>query len=344
MKHCKLLSIDLAKTVFQICGLNRSNKEIFNRQVRRNKLLIEVLNAKPDIIFIESCYSATYWARLFQSHGLEVKLIPPQHVKAFVKGNKNDKHDALAIAEAGLRPNVHYVPVKTEEQQEIQILHKIRARYVRERTSITNQIRGFLSDYGIIINKGHSKLKGALPLIIEDASNSLTHKVREYLNHMHQEMLMKTEQLEVIKFEIEQLSSQQKDYSRLLELPGIGLLSASAIVARIGDAKQFDSARGMAAWLGLVPGHQASGTRITMQKITKRGDRYLRTLLIHCGRSVVNRYSNTENPLKQYAIRIKERRGKNIAAVAVAHKLVRIIWSMLVNDRAYNPNFALTRK
>ena len=236
----------------QICGLNRFNKEKFNRKVRRNKLLIEVLNAKPDTIFIESCYSATYWARLFQSHGFEVRLIPPQHVKAFVKGNKNDRHDALAIAEAGLRPNVHYVPVKTEEQQEIQILHKIRARYVRERTSITNQIRGFLSDYGVIIHQGHAKLKKALPLIIEDASNSLTHKIREYLNHMHQEMLEKTEQIKTIEYEIEQLSKQQKEYDHLIELPGVGLLTASAVVAKIGDAKQFDSARGMAACLARI--------------------------------------------------------------------------------------------
>lgn len=344
MNHCKLLSIDLAKTVFQICAMNDHNKILFNKKVTRKKLLKEVLNANPEKIFMESCYSANYWARLFKSHGFAVYLIPAQHVKPFVKGNKNDKHDAVAICEASQRPNLHFVPIKTIEQQDIQNLHRIRQRLITHRTAMSNQIRGLLSDYGIIFNKGHQKVLSDLPYLIEDLENELSFVMREILNDLLDELKSKNEQILKIEHSINQLSLKQSGYQDLLDMPGIGLMNASAIVASIGNARQFSSARGFAAWLGLTPKHEQSGNKLKSMGISKNGNRYLRTLLIHGARAVVSLYKNTDDPLKKFATKIKQNRGKHIAYVAVAHKMARIIWALLTKNMAYNQNHLLSIK
>jgi len=344
MKHCKRLSIDLAKDVFQICGLSSNNKTQFNRKTTRAKLLFEVLNIKPDMIFMESCYSANYWGRLFESHGFKVKLIPAQHVKPFVKGNKNDKHDALAIVEASMRPNIHFVPIKTVDQQDIQCLHRVRQRLISHRTGLTNQIRGLLSDYGIIFSKGRHKILQSLPFLIEDMANNLSFSMRELLNDLLEELKNKNIQIKDIEGKIKLLSKKCKGFENLMNMPGIGLINSSALVSAIGDATQFSSARGFAAFLGLVPKHEQSGTKLKSMGISKNGNRYLRTLLIHGARSVVTRYKNTEDPLKIFAMKIKEKRGKHKAYVAVAHKMSRIIWAILTKDQAYNPDYILTKK
>ena len=296
------------------------------------------------MIFMESCYSANYWGRLFESHGFRVKLIPAQHVKPFVKGNKNDKHDALAIAEASMRPNIYFVPVKTTEQQDIQCLHRVRKRLISYRTGLTNQIRGLLSDYGIIFFKGHHKVLQSLPLLIEDMANNLSFDMRELLYDLLEELKNRNVQIKNIEEKIKMLSTKRKGFANLMDMPGIGLINASALVSAIGDAKQFSSARGFAAFLGLVPKHEQSGTKLKSLGISKNGDRYLRTLLIHGARTIVSRYKNMDDPLKQFAMKIKERRGKHKAYVAVAHKMSRIIWAMLTKDQAYNPDYILTKK
>jgi len=344
MKHCKRLSIDLAKDVFQICGLSINNKTIFNRKTTRAKLLLEVLTIKPDMIFMESCYSANYWGRLFESHDFTVKLIPAQHVKPFVKGNKNDKHDALAIAEASMRPNIHFVPIKTIEQQDIQCLHRVRQRLISSRTGLINQIRGLLSDYGIIFSKGHHKILQSLPLLIEDMSNQLSFDMRELLNDLHEELKNKNTQIKNTEEKIKIISTKCKGFANLMDMPGIGLINSSALVSAIGDAKQFTSARGFAAFLGLTPKHEQSGRTLKNKGISKNGNRYLRTLLIHGARSVVSRYKNMDDPLKQFAMKIKGKRGNHKAYVAVAHKMSRIIWAMLTKNESYNPNHVLTKK
>ncbi len=293
---------------------------------------------------MESCYSANYWGRLFESHGFDVKLIPAQHVKPFVKGNKNDKHDAVAICEASQRPNLHFVPIKSIKQQDIQNLQRIRQRLITHRTAMSNQIRGLLSDYGIIFNKGHQKVLLDLPLLIEDMENNLSLMMRETLNDLLEELKSKNNQITKIDDNINQLSSTQSGYQNLLDMPGIGLMNASAIVSSIGNAKQFSSARGFAAWLGLDPKHEQSGNKIKSMGISKNGNRYLRTLLIHGARAVVSLYKNTDDPLKKFATKIKHNRGKHIAYVAVAHKMARIIWAMQTKGVAYNPDHLLTVK
>jgi transposase len=344
MNHCKRLSIDLAKNVFQICGADTRNKILFNKKVTRKKLLMEVLNIKPEKIFIESCYSATYWGRLFESHGFEVGLIPAQHVKPFVKGNKNDKHDAVAILEASQRPNLHLVPIKSVEQQDIQNLHRIRQRLISNRTGLCNQIRGLLSDYGIIFAKGHHKVLASLPYLLEDMENALSFVMRDTLNDLLEELRSKNSQIEKVELSISHLSSKQSGYKKLLNMPGIGPINASAIVATIGNGKQFGSARGFAAWLGLVPKHEQSGNKLKSMGISKNGNRYLRTLLIHGARTVVSLYKDKDDPLKKFANKIKQKRGKHIAYVAVAHKMARIIWAMQSKDQSYNRNHLLASK
>ena len=344
MKHCKLLSIDLAKSVFQLCGMDINHHVMFNKKVTRKSLLKNVLNYKPDSICIEACYSAHYWGRLFESHGFKVNLIPPQHVKPFVKGNKNDHNDAVAICEASLRPGIHFVPVKNIEQQDLQALHRIRQRKVRDRTSLVNQIRGLLSEYGIIFNKGYAKMSADVQLLIEDMGNGLSFPMREMLHCLLEELNTSNKQIKDFEIKIEQLASLQQGHDELMKIPGVGLLTASAIIAQVGDAKQFTSARGMAAWLGLTPKHYASGNKIMNQGMSKRGDRYLRTLLIHGARAIVTLYKDQNEPLKQFANRIDQRRGKHVAIVAVAHKMARIIWALLTKSQSYNPNHVLIQR
>lgn len=343
MKHCKLLSIDLAKTVFQLCAMDLNNHVMFNKQVKRAQLIKSVLEVKPETIVMESCYSANHWGRQFESLGFKVNLIPPQHVKPFVKNNKNDKQDAVAICEASLRPNIHFVPIKTFEQQDLQSMHRIRQRLIRDRTSLVNQIRGLLAEYGLILNRSYRTMKTKLPEFIEDMSNQLTYLMRELLCDMHDEMKTKNQRIEKVEQKLELMANEQHGHQLLMDIPGIGLLTSSALISQIGDAKQFSSARGLAAWLGLTPKHESSGTKIINQGISKRGDRYLRTLLIHGGRTVVNRYSKDDS-LKRFANRVSEKRGKQIAAVAVAHKMARIIWAVLTKNQPYNPNHVLTMK
>lgn len=343
MKHCKLLSIDLAKTVFQLCGMDLNNHVILNKKVTRRKLVESVLQIKPDAIVMESCYSANHWGRQFQALGFQVQLIPPQHVKPFVKGNKNDRHDAVAICEASLRPGIHFVPVKTIEQQDLQAMHRIRQRLIRDRTSLVNQIRGFLSEYGIIITHSYRIMKTQLPLIIEDASNQLSFPMRAMLNDMLEELRGSNSKIKTIEHKIKQTATAHPQYQRIMQIPGIGLMTASAMIAQVGDAKHFKSARGFAAWLGLTPKHEASGNKIVNQGMSKRGDRYLRTLLIHGGRIVLSTYKQ-DCSLKRFAKQVEQRRGKHKAVVATAHKMARIIWAVLAKDQPYNPEYTMTKK
>ncbi len=324
--------------------MDHNNHVIFNNKITRKKLLQSVLEAKPETIVMEACYSANYWGRLFESHGFKVSLIPAQHVKPFVKGNKNDHNDALAICEASLRPGIYFVPVKSIEQQDIQALHRIRQRKVRDRTALVNQIRGLLSEYGIIFNQGYVKMAASIPLIIEDMSSGLSFPMRDMLHSLLEELTVINKQVKNLETQIKQLADQQLNHKQLIQIPGIGLLTSSAAIAQVGDAKHFSSSRGMAAWLGLPPRHSGSGNKITNQGISKRGDRYLRTLLIHGARSVVSMYKDQNDPLKQFANRIEKRRGKHIATVAVAHKMARIMWAILSKNQPYNPNHALTKR
>lgn len=333
--NSKRVSIDLAKNVFQVCTYSKTGKIFTNKKISRNQLSRVIQQIEPTIIAMETCYSANYWGRRFKAMGHEINLIPAQHVKPFVRGNKNDSNDAIAIAEASLRPNMRFVPVKSLQQQDIQIQHRIRQRHVSERTALVNQMRGILAEYGVIISKGWRKLQQQLPDILEDGENELTPIGRESIAKLSEELSIHCKWIDEDNLHLKQIMKENEDYHRLLEAPGFGPIVASATIAAIGNGAQFKSARQMAAWLGLTPRGEASGERSTMKGISKRGNRYLRTLFIHGARAIVTWCEKKDDPLSLWIQQLIARRGKHKAIVAVAHKMARYAWVILNRKERY---------
>jgi transposase len=331
----RLVSVDLAKNSFQLCIYSKSGKILSNRKIKRAALREAIAQIEPTQIVMEACYSANYWGRAFQSLGHTVQLIPAQHVKPFVRGNKTDANDAVAIAEASLRPRLRFVPVKTLLQQDIQLLHRVRERHVGERTALVNQIRGLLSEYGVVVSKGWRKLREQLPLILEDGDNELTVVGRAQIARLQEELTTLCGWIEEDNRRLEQMLEPNEDYHRLRGAPGFGPVLSSAVIAGVGNAAQFGSAREMAAWLGLTPRAEASGDRSVLKGISKRGNRYLRTLFIHGARAVVNWCSAKSDPLSLWLQKLIARRGRHKTIVAMAHKMARFAWAMLRKQQAY---------
>lgn len=264
-----------------------------------------------------------------------VRMIAPQFVKPFVKSNKNDAADAEAICEAVQRPSMRFVPSKNIEQQDVQSLHRIRSQTVARRTALANQIRGLLMEYGIVVPKGISYIRKEIPLILEDAKNELTSLFRELLSELYDEMVHLDERVKTLEGKLDMVCRQNEACKRLLTIPGVGLLTATALVASIGDIKAFQSGRELAAWIGLVPRQHSTGGKPTLLGISKRGDGYLRTLLIHGGRTVVRVADKHQDRRNRWISELDKRRGKNISAVAVANKNARIAWAILTNQTTY---------
>ena len=341
--NIKLLGIDLAKTVFQLCALNQSNKVIFNRTVRRTQLRATIAQLPATTIAMESCSSAHYWGRAFESLGHKVVLLPPQHVKPFVRGGKSDARDALAICEAAQRPGLHPVPIKSPEQQDIQLLHRIRQRQVHNATALANQIRSIGREYGVTFPAGIRKLIANLPDALEDGSNDLSPVARYALAEQHQQLQETRQRVKALQQQIEQLAVAYPAFAALQALPGIGPLTASAYIAAIGSGHQFQCGRQVSAWLGLVPRQYGTGGQIQLKGMTKNGDRYLRTLLIHCARAAISRGQHRCPPLAEWVQPIISRSGYNKAVVALANKLSRIAWVVVATGddfdlrRAFKP-------
>jgi len=327
MTDHSLVSIDLAKTVFQVCRFTENNKILSNKKVSRKKLSQEIAQLSPTTIVMEACYSAHYWGRTFEQYGHTVKLVPAQHVKPFVRGNKNDANDAVAIGEASQRPNMKFVRVKTLEQQDIQSLHRIRERFVSHRTRISNQTRGLLSEYGLVATTGFKALTALIHEALE--SDALTTLFKEELASIYEELLDLAERLKRVNNKLKAMVQQYPLCRLLMTIPGIGFVNATAIYAAIGDGRQFETARDFAVWIGLTPQQYASGTKSFTGKITKRGNRYLRKQLVHGARALMNRTKGKTDKLSVWTNEIKERRGTHKACVALAHKLARIIWAVL---------------
>lgn len=294
-----------------------------------------MLNCPPCLIGIEACGGSNYWTRVFESHGHVVRMIAPQFVKPYVKSNKNDAVDAEAICEAVQRPSMRFVPTKTIAQQDIQSLHRIRSQAVARRTAQSNQIRGLLMEYGIVIAKGISHIRKEIPCILEDATNELTFVFRELLNDLYHELVHLDKRIQLLENKLDIICRENENCQRLLTIPGVGLLSATAMVAAIGDIRVFKSGRELAAWLGLVPRQHSTGGKSTLLGISKRGDTYLRTLLIHGGRTVVRVAEKYQDKRNSWINQLDQRRGKNISAVAVANKNARIAWALLTNQTTF---------
>ena len=331
------IGLDIAKNVFQLHGTDANGKTVLRKQLKRKQLLEFFANLLPCLIGLEACGGAHYWARELIKLGHDAKLISPQFVKPYVKGNKNDANDAEAICEAVGRPNMRFVPVKSVEQQDIQLLHRIRSGLLKERTALANRIRGLLTEYGIVIPKGISKLRQQLPDVLEDGSNQLTHTARSLFAELQQQLIQLDQQVVDYDQKIQNVYRDSPLCRRLAEIPGIGPLIATALLAALGDAKTFGSARQLSAWLGLVPRQDSSGGKPRLLGISKRGDVYLRTLLIHGGRSVVNAAAKKDDAQSRWVNELVKRRNANIAAVAVANKNVRIVWALLTKSECYVP-------
>jgi len=324
-----VLGIDLAKSTFQLHGVNAKGEQVLQKKLTRKQLASFIARLPTCLIGIEACGGAHFWVRKFESLGHRVKIMAPQFVKPYVKSNKNDAVDAEAICEAVQRPNMRFVAAKSIEQQDMQALHRIRSHLVSRRTAQANQIRGLLLEYGITVSKGIHHVRKQIPLILEDADNELSDLFRGLLNELNQEFIHLNERIATVEKKLLSLSLQNKDCQRLLTIPGIGLLSATALVAAIGDVSVFKNGRELSAWLGLVPKQHSTGGKEKLLGISKRGDSYLRTLLIHGGRSVVQHANKYQDRRSQWICHIEQRRGRNVCAVAVANKNARTIWALL---------------
>lgn len=335
MENVTLLGIDIAKNVFQLHGVDDKGNSMLKRKLTRLKLIKFIANLTPCTIVMEACGGSNFWYRKFKSMGHEVRLISPQFVKPFVKTNKNDRNDAEAICEAASRPSMRYVSPKSIEQQDLQAVHRIRSRLVEERTALINQIRGLLEEYGIIISQGISRVRKELPEILENAENELSHFGRELFSDLYEQVVELEKKVEKYNVKLESIFSSNESCQRISKIEGIGVISATAVVATIGDPKVFKNGRHFSAFLGLVPRQSSSGGKEKLLGISKRGDTYLRTLLIHGARSVVKSVDSKEDPRSQWIKNLKERRGANRTAVALANKNARIIWSLLAKGEQY---------
>ena len=335
------IGIDLAKSIFQVHGVDAHGKTVIKKQLKRDQVAAFFINLPPCLIGMEACASAHHWGRKLQEMGHSVKLMAPQFVKPYVKTNKNDAADAEAICEAVARPNMRFVPLKNTDQQSILAVHRARQGFVKARTAQANQIRGLLAEFGVILPQGIHHLAKRVPELIEDGSNELTgmfrHLIQRLLNHL-KELDRQVNELEA---QIKAWHGACVDSRRLETIPGIGPITASALVATIGDAKNFQNGRQMAAWLGLVPRQHSSGGKAVLLGISKRGDTYLRTLLIHGARAVM---SHREHIAKSdsWLRRLIERRNLNVAAVALANKNARIVWAILTRKDEFRADYAPT--
>ena len=329
------IGIDLAKNVLQVHGVDACGNAVVRKQLKRDQVLPFFGNLVACRIGMEACGSAHYWARKLEKLGHSVKLMAPQFVKPYVKTNKNDAADAEAICEAVSRPNMRFVPIKNGEQQAVLALHRARQGFVTARTAQANQIRGLLSEYGIVIPQGLSHVSKRLPEILEDGENDLPGVFRQLLQRLGDHLRELHRQVGELELQI-QLWHRQHDAScRLARIPGIGPLTASALVASVGDAKSFANGRQLAAWLGLVPRQHSSGGKSVLLGISKRGDSYLRMLLVHGARAVIRVAEKKPGYADSWLARLIGRRHPNITAVALANKNARIVWALLKHDRDY---------
>lgn len=331
------LGIDLAKHVFCVHGCDADGKPMLRKQLARRQLLSFVANLPRCLVAMEACASAHYWAREIEKLGHQVRLIAPRFVRPFVKANKNDAADAEAICEAASRPSMRFVAVKSTAQQDVQAVHRVRQQLVKTRTGLVNQARGLLAEYGIVLVRGLAPLRRALPVLLEDRDNRLSGVMRELLGEIGERLRFIDERLRKYDLTIQRLFRDDERCQRVAAVEGVGPLTATALVAAVGNATDFKSGRELAAYLGLVPRHRASGGRTVLLGISKRGNRYLRTLLIHGARSALYRIERHRGARANWAARLKLRRGANVAAVALANKNARVLWALLSRGQSYRP-------
>jgi len=329
------IGIDIGKTTFHLVGLDPHGSIVIRRKFSRKALLAYTANLPSSLIGIEACGGAHCLARVLREQGHQSRLIPGQFVKPYRKSNKNDYLDAEAIAEAVTRQNMRFVPIKTEDQLDLQGLHRVRERLVHNRTEVINQIRGFLLERGITFNRGPMSLRKEMPLLLEDAQQNLTPSLRTLLDHLWHEWEHLDSQVDQIADAMDAVANSDAACRRLRKIPGVGPLVSTATVAAVGNGAAFKRGRDFAAWLGLVPKQHSTGGKARLLGITKRGNRYLRSMFVHGARAVLLRVKYDAGGFGQWVHRLAARAPRNKVIVAIANKLARIAWVVLSSGNEY---------
>jgi len=329
------IGIDLAKHTFSLHGVDSRGKMVFRKTLSRAKLLPFLGSLPSCLVGMEACSGAHYWGRELTKLGHRVGIMAPKFVVASRKSGKNDGNDAEAICEAVSRPGMRFVPVKSDEQQAVLSLHRIRQGLIGERTALINQLRGLLSEFGLIMPKGRYSAQHHIPDILEDGDNGLPILARRLLNDVYLRLRRLNEQILAYDRELNHLVRDSEPAQRLMTIPGVGAITATAMLASVGDPQQFRNGCQFAAWLGLTPRQYTTGGKIRLGRITKKGDAYLRTLLIHGTRAVLSALKDKEDKLSCWAKALIERRGYKRAAVALAAKNARILWTLMANGETY---------
>ena len=333
MNH-NVIGLDIAKHVFHLYKIQADGK-VFKKMLKCQEVLVFFANYPNSLIGIEACGSSHYWARALTNLGHDIKLLNARHVKAFVKGNKNDFNDAEAIFDAVSRPNVRTIAIKTIDQQDIQLIHRLRQEAIKRRTALVNQLRGLLSERGIVIGQGVNQVRKRLPELLEDAENALTVLSRAAFAEQYERLLEFDKEIKRYDQNMNQLCQANALSQRLAEVPGIGPLTATIVAAYLGEYRHYVNARHYSASLGIVPRQNSSGGKSTLLGISKRGNRYLRTLLIHGARAVLRACQNKNDKLSLWLQNLMQRRGFNVAAVALANKNARILWALAYKEERY---------
>jgi len=341
MKEITVIGIDLAKNVFQIHGNDKHGKKVFKKRVRRPELLSTIAQIKPCLIGMEACCGAHHWARSFKQLGHDARLMNPLYVKPYIKTNKTDANDAAGIAEAVSRPSMRFVPIKSEQQLDIQMLHRVRSRLVKLRTQLSNQTRGLLGERGLVIPQGYAALRKKLHQFLDDEQKTLSPITREVIEDLYDEFIQLDQREKKYKQQMQNLAKQIVQYQYLMSIPGVGPITATILGAELEGNHGFTKGRQVSSWLGLVPKQNSSGDKIRHQGISKRGDRYIRSLLIHGARSVVNNAANKSDPYSLWVTQLAERIGVNKASVAVANKNARIAWRLINDKKIFNSEEAV---
>jgi transposase len=334
------IGLDTSKNVFHVVGINQAGKTVIRKQLRRKQLLQFFVQQPASVIGIETCGGSHYWARELTKLGHQVRLVPARDVKALLRGQKNDYHDAFAIAEAVGRPQQRFTPIKQESDHDTQILHRLRRGYVGERTALSNRLRGLLMERGVFIVKGLAPLRRRIPELLEDGDNTLSALVRDLLYRALQHLVELDRQIQHCDQQLKERVRNDEPCQRLMAIPGFGPMVASAWRARMGDCRQFHRGRDAAAACGLVPQQHTTGGRPQLLGITKRGDKELRTLLVHGARSVLRHAHNKDDALSLWLCQLVARVGHNKATVALANKMARIAWAITVHKTDYVPRMA----
>jgi transposase len=329
------IGIDLGKTLFHLVGVDPVGNVVVRKRCSRTQLLTYTANVRVQVIGMEACSGSHFLGRALREQGHEVRLIPAQYVKPYVKTNKSDYIDAEAIAEAAQRPTMRFVPIKTEEQLDLQALHRVRERWVMRRTAVVNQIRGLLLERGLTLPKGRRHLEEAIPGILADADRKFSDSFRVLLAQLSIELDQLTARIEQMDVVMQRTAKENEACQRLTSIPGIGPVTATALVAAIGNGAGFRKGRDLAAWVGMVPREYSTGGKQKLLGISKRGNSYLRRLFVQGARSVMQQRHKQPAALNSWLAQLIARSHQNVVIVALANKLVRIAWAVLCKNEMY---------